>query len=121
MYFKNETSRDSFKRPLDKLREVFGETKGFADAEYLDAGRTRVFGVDGLPMKAPVCMFLLGRTEVLCWLDGKDGDILVTYGDSVTEEKAQQLVGRIAEKFDGAEVLAVCGGQPVYHYLISVE
>ena len=47
--------------------------------------------------------------------------ITVYYGDSVTEEKAQQLVERISEKFDDAEVLAVFGGQPVYHYLISIE
>ena len=73
MYFKNETSRDGYKKPLERLSEVFGEVKGFADAEYLDAGRQRVFGVDGLPMKAPVCMHLLGRAEVLDWLDGKGG------------------------------------------------
>ena len=47
--------------------------------------------------------------------------ITVYYGDSVTEEKAQQLCDRISEKFDDAAVMAVSGGQPVYHYLISVE
>ena len=135
MYFKNETSRDSFKRPLDKLREVFGETKGFADAEYLDAGRTRVFGVDGLPMKAPVCMFLLGRTEVLCWLDAKDGDVLVTYGDSVTEggrpvpedvaaavrdvvDKAARGAGYINER--GEHVIDLKGLEVGTHYTVNL-
>ena len=49
------------------------------------------------------------------------GMITVYYGDSVTAEKAQQLCDRISEKFDDAEVIAVNGGQPVYHYLISIE
>ncbi len=85
MYFKNETSRDEYKKPLERLSEVFGDVRGFADAEYLDAGRQRVFGVDALPMKAPVCMHLLGRAEVLDWLDGKGGDVLITYGEKITE------------------------------------
>ena len=84
MYFKNETSRDQFKTPVERLREVFGEVPGECDAEYLDTARERVFGVAALPMKAPVCMYLISDADVLDWIDTKDGDILLTFGDTVT-------------------------------------
>ncbi len=47
--------------------------------------------------------------------------ITVYYGDSITPEKAQALTDAIAGRYSAAEVVAVNGGQPVYHYLISVE
>lgn len=108
MYFKNETSRDVFKTPLERLHEVFGDVKKNADGEYLDAGRTRVFGVENMPIKAPVCMFLLGDATVLDWLDTKDGDVLVTYGERVTEggRPVPDEVGEAVKKIVGE---AICG------------
>ena len=79
-----------------------------ADGEYLDAGRTRVFGVENMPIKAPVCMFLLGDATVLDWLDTKDGDVLVTYGERVTEggRPVPDEVGEAVKKIVGE---AICG------------
>ncbi|MBR6917811.1 MAG: glycosyl transferase [Clostridia bacterium] len=84
MYFRNETSRDSYKNPCERLREVFGDIPDTVDAEYLDAGRGSVLGVCALPIKAPVCMYLLGNEKFLGWLDGKSGDVLIKFGDPST-------------------------------------
>ncbi|MBQ7714588.1 MAG: glycosyl transferase [Clostridia bacterium] len=85
MYFKNETSRDAFVSPDARLREVFGDIPDAVDAEYLSAERDRVLGICALPIKAPVCMYLLGNAEFLDWLDTLAGDVLLTYGDVITE------------------------------------
>ena len=84
MYFKNETSRDSFKAPLARLAEVFGNVPDKSDAEYLDAARSRVIGICSLPIKAPVCMYLMSDTAVLDWLDTVQGDVLIKYGEKVS-------------------------------------
>lgn len=47
--------------------------------------------------------------------------ITVYYGADVTEEQAQRLTDDIANAFPDAEVNLLCGGQPVYYYMISVE
>lgn len=47
--------------------------------------------------------------------------ITIYYGDSITEEKAEALASALRAKYTGAEIVTVCGGQPVYTYLISIE
>ncbi len=47
--------------------------------------------------------------------------ITVFYGADVTEDQQKALVAAIAEKLPDAEVSAVNGGQPIYHYILSVE
>ncbi len=47
--------------------------------------------------------------------------ITIYYGESITEEKANALADSLTARYSGAEIMAVAGGQPVYHYLISVE
>ena len=52
-----------------------------------------------------------------------DEDELITvyYGEDVKEEDAQRLAEGIAEQYPGCDVECLCGGQPLYYYLISVE
>ncbi len=47
--------------------------------------------------------------------------INVYYGEDVTEEDAQAITAQIQEQFPEAEVLCLPGGQPVYHYIFSLE
>lgn len=47
--------------------------------------------------------------------------ITIYYGESITKEKAEGLAEMLSAKYSGAEIMAVDGGQPVYHYFISVE
>lgn len=52
-----------------------------------------------------------------------DDDAVISFysGAETDEKEAQTLVGEMAEKFDDLDVELYPGGQPVYHYIISVE
>lgn len=47
--------------------------------------------------------------------------ITVLYGKSVPAEKAEELKEMISSKFSDLDYNVIDGGQPVYHYIISVE
>ena len=47
--------------------------------------------------------------------------ITIYYGADVTEKQAQKTADIFAEACPGADVNLLCGGQPVYYYLISAE
>ncbi len=47
--------------------------------------------------------------------------INIFYGADITEEQAQQAQEIFSATCPGAEVNLLCGGQPVYYYLISAE
>ena len=52
-----------------------------------------------------------------------DSTELVTlfWGQNVEEQEAIELCDTLADRFDGIEFELVQGGQPYYHYLISIE
>ena len=47
--------------------------------------------------------------------------ITLYYGEGVSKEDVEKLVGKIKEKYEGFDVVSYFGGQPHYYYLISVE
>ena len=47
--------------------------------------------------------------------------ITVFYGEDVTEEDAHKACDAFTRKCPDAEVNLICGGQPVYYYIISIE
>ena len=47
--------------------------------------------------------------------------ISIFYGEGVQEQEAQQALGLFQAACPEAEITVLDGGQPVYHYLISVE
>ena len=47
--------------------------------------------------------------------------ITVYYGEDVTEEEANAAAETFIGNFPDSEVSVVCGGQPVYYYMISAE
>lgn len=47
--------------------------------------------------------------------------ISVYYGSDISQEDAEIMRTRIAEKFPDQDVELQYGGQPIYYYLISVE
>ena len=52
----------------------------------------------------------------------EDSEIIgIYYGEEVSEEDAQALGDKIAEKYPDAEVEVHYGGQPIYYYVVSVE
>ena len=51
----------------------------------------------------------------------ESGVITVYYGEETTEEDAQRLIANLQESFPDLDVSLICGGQPVYYYIISAE
>ena len=47
--------------------------------------------------------------------------ITVFYGEDVNEEDAHKACDAFTRKCQDAEVNLICGGQPVYYYIISIE
>ena len=47
--------------------------------------------------------------------------ITVYYGEGVEDAQAQEVAALLQERYPGAEVMTLCGGQPVYSYIISME
>ena len=51
-----------------------------------------------------------------------EGDLVTLYWGGDTEEsEAEECVPRLQQRFPGLEVEVVKGGQPFYHYLVSIE
>lgn len=75
-------------------------------------GEIAVFGQD-LPNVA------IGLAERM--VDEDSGLISIFYGEEVMEEAAQALADQMGELFPDLEIELRSGGQPVYHYIISVE
>lgn len=55
------------------------------------------------------------------FVDEESELISVYYGEDIDESKAEELVKKIEEKFNGVDVELQYGGQPVYYYIVSVE
>jgi len=52
----------------------------------------------------------------------EDSDLIsLYYGEGVTEEEAEELVGLIEDKYPDLEVELNYGGQPIYYYYMSIE
>ncbi len=47
--------------------------------------------------------------------------VTIIYGEDTSEEQAQELYNMISEKFSAVDVSLINGGQPVYHFIISIE
>ena len=47
--------------------------------------------------------------------------ITLYYGADVKEEEAQALTEKVREAFPDCEADCLCGGQPVYYYILSLE
>ena len=58
-------------------------------------------------------------TKLLC--TKRTEMITIFYGEGTNEEEAKKLSSMISEKFSSVDVSVINGGQPVYHFIISVE
>ena len=53
--------------------------------------------------------------------NGEPGFIYIFSGADVSAEKAEELSARVTEEYPNTDITLVPGGQPVYHYILSVE
>ena len=54
-------------------------------------------------------------------IDEQSANVNLFYGQEVKEEDAIKLQEHLKEVFPQCEFNAICGGQPVYYYILSVE
>jgi len=64
----------------------------------------------------------LATRMVIDKLFEQGGDILsIYYGEQITEDEAMAMVNYASEKYPDCESACLNGGQPIYHYILSVE
>lgn len=91
--------------------------------------------LDGMEIKLGDCLAVFGKeisavtatpeeaVLALCekMVDDESGVISIYYGEDISEETATALAKTLEEKFPDLDVSVICGSQPVYFYIISVE
>ncbi len=83
-----------------------GQVIGILDRELVAAGDA----------PSDVLLALLERAEV------EEGQLVTLYyGDPITEEEAEQATAAVEDAIPGVEIETVDGGQPYYHYVVSIE
>lgn len=82
MKLTEEKSRDRYTAAADFIKSAFDRCEGCTDAEYLDAARSRAFGICHLPSPMPVSLAIMNDPAVIPELDG-EGSHLFVYGDKI--------------------------------------
>ena len=83
-----------------------GQVIGILDRELVAAGDA----------PSDLLLALLERAEV------EEGQLVTLYyGDPITEEEAEQAAAAVEDAIPGVEIETVDGGQPYYHYVVSIE
>lgn len=60
--------------------------------------------------------------QALEQMDAQEYEIItIYYGETVTHEQAEALAGQIMDLYPEQEIEVIDGGQPHYHYILSVE
>lgn len=60
--------------------------------------------------------------DVLLSLDTEGSEVItIYYGKNTKRSKAEEIVDRVRQQYPHLEVELICGGQPHYHYIASVE
>jgi dihydroxyacetone kinase-like predicted kinase len=60
--------------------------------------------------------------QMLEQMNAADYEIITAYyGEEVTEDQAKELLSNLREHYPDQEWELIAGGQPHYHYVVSVE
>jgi DAK2 domain fusion protein YloV len=87
-----------------------------------DIKQNDIMGLDDKTIKAVGNDVEDVALELASQMIDDDSELVTLYfGDSMTQEKADALAGRISEKYPSVEVEVHEGDQPIYYYIISVE
>ncbi len=83
-----------------------GDIIGISEGEISSVGKT----------PEEVC------SEIIENLSDEDTEVVTLYyGEDVSEEKAEELLETLEEKYDEIDILLQAGKQPLYYYIVSVE
>lgn len=94
--------------------EIDGEPIKQGEIMGLCNGKIKFTGTDieDIAYKSAVKIFKRSQSSI----------ITVIYGEGVTEEQAESVKQKLADKYsDEVEISIVNGGQPIYYFIISVE
>lgn len=91
---------------LDGVEVKEGQVIGLIDGALVSAGEDRI----------QVTMNLLNEMRT-----GEKEIVTIFFGDSVTANEAAEFADRVRREYPSQEVEIINGGQPHYHYIISVE
>lgn len=125
-YIPEETPRENELRMQAEIQNVKTGQVTYAvrdtkiDDKEIRLGDIMGIGDDGiLAVGKEIPETVLAMMEELV---DEDSEIIgIYYGEEVSEEDAQALGDKIAEKYPDAEVEVHYGGQPIYYYVVSVE
>ena len=101
-----EITRAARSVTLDGVTAEEGQLIGLFEREMVAAG-------EGL---AETTLAILGSAEA------DDGDLVTLYrGDPVTESQANEVISAIEDAFPSVDLQHYYGGQPFYHFIVSIE
>jgi dihydroxyacetone kinase-like predicted kinase len=108
-------------------------------ASYVKCGQVtfaaRDTNLDGMEIHLGDCLAVCGKNIsavtatpeeavfALCneMVDDESGVISVYYGEDISEDAANSLKETLEEKYSDLDISMICGSQPVYFYIVSVE
>ena len=96
------------------VRDTEIDNKTIHKDDYMGIGDTGILSV-GKDMDE-ITLDMIGQM-----VDDETGIVTVYYGADVTEDAANAMSDKIAEKFSDIDVEVQYGGQPVYYYVVSAE
>ena len=122
---------DSLEANLSMMRESFSAVKcgevTYAVRNTSIAGK-EIHEGDFMGLGGPDGIYAVGsdRISVLldmltAMVDEESGMITLYYGEDVGQEEGEALRGRLAGQYPDCDIDVICGGQPVYAYIVSVE
>ena len=122
---------DPLEDNLSMMRESFASVKS-GEVTYA-VRNTQIAGMeihegDFMGLGGPQGIYAVGRdkTEVLldmiaAMVDEESGMITLYYGEDVKEEEGEALRDKLTELYPDCDIDVICGGQPVYSFIASVE
>ncbi len=122
---------DSLEANLSMMREAFSAVRcgevTYAVRNTSIAGK-EIHEGDFMGLGGPDGIYAVGsdRMSVLldmlaAMVDEGSGMITLYYGEDVGQEEGEGLRSRLAEQYPDCDIDVICGGQPVYAYIVSVE
>ncbi len=96
------------------VRDTVIDDVQIKQGDYMGIGDAGILGV-GAEI-ADVTMDMIGKM-----MDDDLELISVYYGSEIEEKDAEELRGRISEKYPQCDVELQYGGQPIYYYIVSAE
>jgi hypothetical protein len=102
------------------VRDTCIDSKEIKQGDFMGIGDDGILSVGTDVEKITVDMI----TEMMCdTTKTEDGFELISiyYGEEITDESAEALKNKVAERYPDCDIELQYGGQPIYYYIVSAE